>query len=1143
MKKSVAPLLGTALVLSLSLAPPRPAAAADTPRGGESARKKGAATAAAAKPAVAPELFENLKWRSIGPFRGGRAAAVTGLPGDRSTYYFGATGGGVWKTLDSGRTWRNVSDGFFGGSIGAVAVSEWDPNVVYVGGGEVTVRGNVSHGEGVWKSTDAGKSWKFSGLGDSRHIPRIRIHPKNPDLVYAAVLGHLFGPNPMRGVYRSKDGGATWERVLYVNDKVGAVDLAMDPGNPRVLYATTWKVLRTPYSLESGGAGSGMWKSTDGGDSWTEISRNPGLPKGTLGIIGVDVSPSNPENVYAIVEAEQGGVFRSRDGGKTWTKVNEERSLRQRAWYYSRIYADPKDQEVVYVVNVQFHRSQDGGKSFRTIRVPHGDNHDLWIDPADPQRMIEANDGGACVSNDGGANWSTEDNQPTAQFYRVSTDNHFPYRVLGAQQDNSTVRILSRVPDGFNIGDRDWDITAGGESGYVVADPRDPDIVYGGSYGGLLVRQNHRTGEIRDVNVYPNDPMGGGAADTRIRFQWNFPLFFSPHDPKVLYTAGNKLFRTTSEGQSWEEISPDLTRDDKSKQGASGGPITKDNTSVEYYGTIFAAAESSLEPGLLWTGSDDGLIHVSRDAGKTWKNVTPKGMPEWILINAIDPSPFEKGGAYVAATMYKSDDFRPYLYKTSDYGATWTKIDGGIPASHFTRVVRADPKRRGLLYAGTESGVYVSFDDGARWQPLQLNLPIVPITDLTIKEDDLIAATQGRAFWILDDLTPLREIAARGEIAGAKVHFFPVRPAYRLRGAGGFEGGPPRGAAAGQNPFFGPVFHYFVKEALKPEDVKKVRLEILTAGGDVIRTFKAEEPKPKKEPRVVKAGESAAPAEEEKPAKPEEGAAAKPEPRKDQGGEAAADEKVEAKKEEEAEEEEEGGGGEEGDERIPVEPGLHRFAWDMTWPPSKGFPGMILWGGGGEGIRPLAVPGRYQARLTVGGEVVTQEFELLRDPRSSSTQEDLAAQFDFLKACRDKVTAAHDAIRRIRELRGQLDDLKTRHKKEEAAKPVLEAAKALDKKMTAVEEALYQTKNRSSQDPLNFPIRLTDKLSGLAGSAGLGDYRPTAQALEVQGDLFAAIDAELGKLQEVWEKDLPALNDLAKEKGISPIVLPPARLK
>ncbi|HSN88118.1 MAG TPA: glycosyl hydrolase, partial [Thermoanaerobaculia bacterium] len=551
--------LATALLpLALLLAPAGadPALAAKTP-------KKEAAAPSAAKPPVDPALFAASKWREVGPYRGGRSAAVAGLPGDRNTYYFGSTGGGVWKTTDAGLTWRVVSDGFFGGSIGAVAVSPWDPNVVYVGGGEKTVRGNVSHGEGMWKSTDAGKTWKHAGLADSRHIPRVRIHPKNPDLVYAAVLGHLFGPNEMRGVYRTTNGGANWERILCVNDRVGAVDLILDPTNPRVLYATMWNVRRTPYSLESGGPGSGIWKSTDGGDTWAELTGNPGLPKGTLGIIGITVSPTNPENVYAIVEAAEGGVFRSRDGGKTWTRTNEERSLRQRAWYYTRIYADPKDEEAVYVLNVQFHRSKDGGKSFTTIRVPHGDNHDLWIDPDDPQRMIESNDGGANVSEDGGRTWTRQDNQPTAQIYRLSTDNHYPYRLLGGQQDNTALRILSRGAGG-GIGPGDWDVTAGGESGYIVADPRNPDIVYGGSYGGYLTRLDHDTGQERNINAWPNDPMGGGAEAAQYRFQWNFPILFSPHDPGTLYAAANVLFKTTNEGQSWEAISPDLTRDDES---------------------------------------------------------------------------------------------------------------------------------------------------------------------------------------------------------------------------------------------------------------------------------------------------------------------------------------------------------------------------------------------------------------------------------------------------------------------------------------------------------------------------------------------------------------------------------------------------
>jgi photosystem II stability/assembly factor-like uncharacterized protein len=1071
-----------------------------------------------------------MKWREVGPYRGGRVAAVTGLAADRNTYYFGGTGGGVWKTTDGGRTWKNVSDGFFGGSIGAVAVSDWDANVVYAGGGEVTVRGNVSHGDGMWKSTDAGKSWRHIGLADSRHIPRIRIHPKDPELVYAAVLGHLFGPNEMRGVYRSRDGGGHWQRILYVNHQAGAVDLAMDPANPRVLYATTWNVRRTPYSLESGGPGSGIWKTTDGGDTWVELTGNPGLPKGTLGIIGITISPTNPENLYAIVEAAEGGVFRSRDGGKTWTKTNEDRSLRQRAWYYTRIYADPKDEEVVYVLNVQFHRSKDGGKTFTTIRVPHGDNHDLWIDPGDPLRMIESNDGGANVSTDGGITWTPQTNQPTAQFYRVSTDNHFPYRILGAQQDNSAVRILSRGA-GPGIGPDDWQETSGGESGYIVADPADPDVVYGGSYGGLLTRLDHRTGELRDVNPWPDDPMGHGAADLKYRFQWNFPLLFSPHDPKKLYAAANVLFQSSDEGQSWQAISPDLTRNDKSKLGPSGGPITKDNTSVEYYGTIFTVAESPLEAGVLWTGSDDGFVHISRDGGKTWKNVTPKGMPEWIMVNAIDASPHDKGGAYLAATLYKSDDFRPYLYKTTDYGATWARIDTGIDPTHFTRVVRADPARRGLLYAGTERGMYVSFDDGARWQPLQLNLPIVPITDLTVKEDNLVAATQGRAFWVLDDLTPLRAAASGTAIAGTKAYLYPPAPSYRLWSAGNPPEAP-RGM--GTNPPAGVVIAYYLKEAPPADQAKEVKLEILTQDGKVIRTFQGKPAEGPQGPAEAKAmGGPAASEKETQPAEKPSATTPVPGPQGQEIGKDKGKEAEEEKADEDKEEEEE--------PKVPTEAGLNRFVWDMTWPKWSKFPGMILWSG--DPFGPLAVPGSYQVRLTVGGESSTQPFEIRKDPRSAATQADLEAQFQFLLEARDKLTETHDAIRRIREVRAQLDDMRKRLRKDEERKPVVAAAKELDKKMTEVEEALYQTKNRSRQDPLNFPVRLNDKLNAVAGSVALGDNRPSAQALQVKSELTAAIDAELAKLRAIWDGDLVRFNDLSREKGVAAVIVPPARLK
>ncbi|HSS75939.1 MAG TPA: glycosyl hydrolase [Thermoanaerobaculia bacterium] len=1063
-----------------------------------------------------------MKWREVGPYRGGRAAAVTGLPGDRNTYYFGATGGGVWKTTDGGRSWKNVSDGTYGGSIGAVAVSEWDPNVVYVGGGEVTVRGNVSHGDGLWKSTDGGKTWKLSGLADSRHIPRIRIHPKNPDLVYAAVLGHLFGPNETRGVYRSKDGGAHWDRILYVNDKVGAVDLAMDPDNPRVLYASMWNVRRTPYSLESGGPGSGLWKSTDGGDTWSELTFNPGFPKGTLGIIGVTVSPSNPENLYALVEAKDGGVFRSRDGGKTWKQTNSERDLRQRAWYYSRIFADPKDEDVVYVPNVQFHRSKDGGRTFTTLRTPHGDNHDMWIDPNDPQRMIESNDGGVNVSTDGGATWTPQSNQPTAQFYRVSTDTHFPYRILGAQQDNSAVRILSRGSGG-GIGPGDWSPTAGGESGYIVPDPKDSDVVFGGSYGGLLTRLNHATGEMRDVNPWPDNPMGAAAGDILYRFQWNFPIVFSPNDPNTLYAAAQVLFKSSDSGQSWSAISGDLTRNDKSRLGSSGGPITKDNTSVEYYGTIFTVAESPLEASTIWAGSDDGLIHVTRDGGKTWKNVTPKGIPEWIQINAIDASPHEKGGAYVAATMYKSDDFRPYLYRTSDYGATWTRIDSGIDPAHFTRVVRADPARRGLLYAGTEHGAYVSFDDGAHWQPLQLNLPVVPVADLTVKDGDLVAATQGRGFWVLDDLQPLREAAvhtAKDDLSGAKAYLFQVSPAVRLSTA--FSFGRPQGGL-GTNPPTGAVIDYYLKEAPPAAQAGKVKLEILGHDGKVIQTFVGK------------------PAEESKDKKPK--ADKEKEPRKPtaKGEEPEADKGKEAEKQEKEEKEEAGPADEEEQPKITTEAGHNRFVWDLRWPAAGKFPGMVLWSG--DPVQPMAIPGQYQARLTAGGETLVQPFEIRKDPRSSSTQADLEAQFQFLQEIHAKLTETHDAIRRIRDVRTQLLEIEKRLAKDDAQKPVVAVAKEIDKKMTAVEEALYQTKNRSSEDPLNFPIKLDDKLNSVADSASLGDYRPTAQAIAVKNQVTAAIDAQLTLLRTIWETDLARFNGLAKEKSVPAVILPPPRLK
>ena len=727
------------------------------------------------------ELYDALEYRLIGPFRGGRSAAVTGVPNKPNLFYFGATGGGVWKTTDGGRTWENISDGFFGGSIGAISVSKSDPNVIYVGGGEKTLRGNVSSGYGVWKSVDAGKTWQQSGLPKSRHIPRIAIHPTNPDIVYAAVLGNIYKSTQDRGVYKSTDGGKTWNKVLFANANAGAVDLTLDPNNPRILYASTWNARRTPYSLSSGGEGSALWKSTDSGATWKEISKNKGFAKDTLGIIGIAVSPVDSERIWTIVEnKEKGGVYRSEDGGDTWTQLNSDRSLRQRAWYYTRIYADPKDKDVVYVVNVSYHKSKDGGKNFSSYRAPHGDHHDLWIAPENPKRMIIGDDGGAQVTYDGGETWSTYHNQPTSQFYRVTTDNSFPYRIYVAQQDNSTIRINHRST-GSSISEDDWERTAGGESAHIAVDPRNNDIVYGGSYDGFLTRVNHKTETVRSISVWPDNPMGHGAEDMKYRFQWNFPILFSKHNPNKLYTFSNHVHVTENEGQSWKVISPDLTRNDPEKLKSSGGPITQDNTSVEYYCTIFAAAESPIKEGLLWVGSDDGLIHVSQDGGTTWNNVTPKGMPEWMMINSIEPSAFNEGTCYVAGTRYKSGDFAPYLYKTTDYGKSWTKITNGIAAEHFTRVLREDPKRKGLLYAGTETGMYISFNDGASWETFQLNLPIVPITDLTIKDNNLIVATQGRSLWIIDDLTVLHQV--NDQLRSQNHILYQPKDSYRMGGS------------------------------------------------------------------------------------------------------------------------------------------------------------------------------------------------------------------------------------------------------------------------------------------------------------------------------------------------------------------------
>jgi photosystem II stability/assembly factor-like uncharacterized protein len=1015
-------------------------------------------------------LYKALEWRCIGPFRGGRVTAVAGVPGQQQTYYFGATGGGVWKTEDGGLNWKCISDGFFRtGSVGAIAVSEYDPNVVYVGMGEAPIRGNVSHGDGMYKSTDAGKTWKHIGLADSSQISRVRVHPRNPDLVYVAALGHVYGPNEERGVFRTSDGGKSWEQVLFRNTKTGAIDLALDPSNPRIMYAALWEANRTPYSLTSGGPGSGLFKSADGGSTWTEITRHKGLPEGVLGKIGVVVSPAAPDRVWAIVEAEDGGVFRSDDGGLNWQRLNEDRRLRQRAWYYSRIYADPKDAETVYVLNTGFYRSTDGGKTYASIRVPHGDNHDLWIDPDNPLRMINSNDGGANVTSNGGLSWTGQDNQPTAQFYHVAVDNRFPYWVYGAQQDNSTVRIASRT-EGYGIGAPDWHEVGGGESGFVVPRPDNPDIVYAGSYSGYITRWDYRTRQERVITAWPESPMGAGAAELKYRFQWTAPIVVSRHDPNVLYHAAQVLFKTTNEGQSWEVISPDLTTGDKDRQRSSGGPITQDNTGVEYYCTIFALAESFQDPNILWAGTDDGLVQLTCDGGKNWENITPRELPKWSLVSMIDPSTFDPAVAYVAIDRHELDDFKPYIYKTEDFGKTWRLLVTGLPSNTFVRVVREDPERKGLLYAGTETGVFVSFNDGAVWQSLQLNLPVTPVHDMVVKDSDLVVATHGRSFWILDDLTPLHQLDET--TAAAPSILFRPRDAYRM-GGGSFP--VPN---VGKNPPSGTVIYYYFKE--KP--TQEVVLEIMDSNGSRIRTFSS-----------------------------------KADPETETGDEFG---RI---------------SGREDSRRLPAEAGMNRFRWNMRYPDGERVPGAVLWGGAVAG--PVAVPGLYQVKLTAGEESHIQKWEWKKDPRVEASQQELKEQFDFLIQVRDKFSEVSGAINQLRRVRAEIDRLSEDIKGRQEAASVLEEAAKVRAKLTAVEEVLIQSKSKSSQDPLNYPVKLDNKIAALASLSAGADARPTDQSLELFKELAGIADAEIAHIKKIMTFDVPNLNALLKENGIPHIIV------
>ena len=1011
-------------------------------------------------------IYESLKYRSIGPFRGGRSAAVTGVKNKPDLYYFGATGGGVWKTEDGGKTYKNISDGYFGGSIGSIVVSQSNPNIIYVGGGEVTVRGNVSSGYGIWKSIDAGESWIFSGLPNSKHVPRIVVDPNNSDIVYAAVLGNIYKPDNNRGVYKSVDGGKTWKKILYSNSMSGAVELVMDNNNSRILYASTWRLQRTPYSLSSGGKGSALWKSIDGGESWKKISDNNGFADGVLGIIGVTVSPLNSKKVWAIVEnKEEGGIYFSNDAGLSWKHINDSRALRQRAWYYSKIYADTENEDIIYVMNVFYHKSEDGGKTFKKYNAPHIDHHDLWIAPENNNRMIIADDGGAQISYDGGKTWSTYYNQPTAQFYRVTTDNDFPYRIYAAQQDNSTIRIRYRT-DKTYITENDWEETAGGESAHIAVDPLNNDIVYGGSYGGYLTRVNHKNKSVRAINVWPDNPMGYGAEGMKYRFQWNFPIIFSKHNPKKLYTFSNHVHVSENEGQKWDIISPDLTRNDPKLLKSSGGPITQDNTGVEYYCTIFSANESPIKEGLMWIGSDDGLIHITDDGGKNWKNVTPKIMNKWMMINSIDSSPFDSGTSYVAGTLYKTGDFSPYIYKTEDYGISWKKITSGINENHFTRVVRADPKRKGLLYAGTESGMYISFDDGLSWKSFQLNLPIVPITDLTIKENSLIVATQGRSIWILDDLTVLHQL--NKEMDNSEIILFKPKDSYRYKGSEiglavkFINSDEPKPLTKGINLPNGSIINFYLKNYNKKRDT--IKLSFSDKKGNLIKSFSNYSDK----------------------------------------------NKLELKK------------------------GGNQIVWDTRYNGAETIEGMIFWSASFKG--PKAVPGDYIVTLEKNNLKDSQQFTILPDPRSEASVSDIKLQFDFVNEVNQTVDKAHKTIKSIRSINKKLKEFEENYS-DKSSEKLIEFSRNLRKSFSEIEKTLYQTKNRSNQDPLNFPIKLTNKLAHLNRLVTLNDFSPTNQDLMVKNELSNLIQVELNKYDNLIENDLKKFNEEFSELELNYLII------
>jgi len=1007
------------------------------------------------------DFFSGLRWQNVGPNRGGRSIAVAGSDARPNEYYFGATGGGLWKTEDGGTTWNPVTDGkITSSSVGAVAVCEADPDVVYIGTGETELRGNVMQGDGVYRTTDGGRTWSHLGLAETQNISRVRIHPTDCNTAWIGAFGVHSMPNPERGVYKTTDGGESWRKVLFRDDRSGAVDLSVHPTQPNIVYAALWEAWRKSWGMSSGGPGSGLFRSTDGGESWEEVTRNPGLPQdGIIGKIGVVVSPANPDRVYAIVEHEEGGVFRSDDGGETWTRTNDERKLRQRAFYYSRIYADPQDEDHVYVLNTAFYGSEDAGETFdRSYRVPHGDNHDLWIAPSDPERMINSNDGGANVSVNGGTTWTGQD-YPTAQFYRVVTTAHQPYMICGAQQDNSTACVAPRGWSQLSSADQFFFSVGGCESGYVAPHPVNPDIFYAGCYGGSLSRFDYSNGQTRAVNVWPENPMGQSSEDLLERVQWTFPIVFSHHDPSVLYAGTQKVWRTTDEGQSWEAISPDLTRADPATMGPSGGPITKDQTGVETYATVFAIAPSYHDPQVIWAGSDDGYVQVTRDGGGSWRNVTPADAPDFVRINTIEASPTTPGKAYVAGIRYLvENDMHPYVWKTEDYGSTWTRIDSGFPMDDFVRAVREDPERPGLLYAASERTVYISFDDGDSWMPLTLNLPTTQVADVVVAGGDLVIATHGRSFWVLYGIDYLRQLTPEVLSSGAWL-FDPADPVRGLDQTVDVT--------------------YFL-----PEEAEEVTVRFLDSDGQVLQTY------------------SGSTGEEEEPVEEED------EPSARRGG---------------------------GTPRASTRAGTNRVRWNMRTEGYTDFEGRIFWAAGNVG--PAVVPGTYRVTLAVdGGEVGAQDFEIRMDPRLDGvTVADLRARFELATRIRDRTSEANEAVIRIREIKAQIDE-----RLEGTESPqVSGSGDALKTALSEVEGEIYQVRNQSNQDPLNFPIKLNNKLAALLGVVEGSENRPTDQSYEVFEYLSGLLQVQLDRLGEILEGDLAAFNRELVGMGLEPVRIGP----